>query len=84
LLLAVVMIVLASIAVSQTAKKLNAILQVLAGMAGGIAAGIAIGAAVGNGDLAGALAFLLMWCGGIWVSVRKIRRARSARSRGPN
>ena len=77
--LALIMIVLASIAVSQAAKKLKAGLQVLAGMAGGIAAGIVIGAASGNGVLAGHLAFLLMWCGGIWVSVRKIRRARSAR-----
>jgi hypothetical protein len=77
--LALIMIVLASIAVSKSANKLKFVLQVLAGMAVGFAAGIAIGAAFGNGFLAGALAFLLMWCGGIWVSVRRIRRARSIR-----
>jgi hypothetical protein len=80
LLLALIMIVLASIAVSQTAKKLKVSLQILAGTAVGIIAAIAIGAAFGNGVPAGDLSVLLPWCGGIWVSVREIRHARSARN----
>jgi len=79
-LLFLVLLVLAPMAISRSPLRLNAALHILAGMAVGVAAGIAVGAPSGSGELAGNLAFLLMFCGGIWVSVRKIRRARSARS----
>jgi hypothetical protein len=49
----------------------------------GLGVGIAIGAALGNGELAGHLAFELIWVGGIWASVRKIRRTRNARAEPP-
>jgi len=81
-LLFLVLLVLAPIAISQSSLRLKAALQILAGMAAGIAAGTGLGALSGSAELAAHLAFLLMFCGGIWVSVHKIRRARSARS-GP-
>src|ERR1700741_2743818 len=79
-LLFLVLLVLAPIAISQSSLRLKATLQILAGMAVGIAAGTALGALSRNGELAGNLAVVRMFCGGIWVSVRRIRRARSARS----
>jgi hypothetical protein len=82
-LLFLVLLVLAPIAISRSLLRLKAALQILAGMAAGLAAGIAFGTTSGNPELAGHLAFLLMLCGGIWVSVRKIRRARSARLAPP-
>jgi len=83
-LLFLVLLVLAPIAISQSSLRLKAALQILAGMAAGIAAGTGVGALSRSAELAGHLAFLLMFCGGIWVSVRKIRRARSARSGATN
>jgi len=79
-LLFLLLLVPALIGISRSLLKLKAALHILAGMAAGLAAGIAVGALSGSGKLAGHLAFLLMFCGGIWVSVRKIRRARSART----
>jgi hypothetical protein len=79
-LLFLVLLVLAPIAISRSPLRLKAALHILAGMATGLAAGIAIGAPSGSGELSGHLGFLLMFCGGIWVSVRKIRRARSPRA----
>jgi ABC-type transport system involved in cytochrome c biogenesis permease subunit len=76
-LLFLVLLALAPRAISRSPLRLKAALQILAGMAAGFAAGTAVGALSGSGELAGHLAFLLMWCGGIWVSVRKIRRAKS-------
>ena len=78
-LLLVVMFVLAPIAISRSILRLNAAGHILAGWAAGFAAGIALGELLGSAALAGHLAFLLMGCGGIWVSVRKIRRARNPR-----
>jgi hypothetical protein len=77
-LLFLVLLVLAPIAISRSPLRLKAALHILAGMAAGLAAGTALGWPSGSGELAGHLAFLLMLVGGIWVSVRKIRRARSA------
>jgi hypothetical protein len=82
-LLFVVMLVLAPITISRSLVRLKAALQILAGLAVGFATGSAIGALLGSAELAGHLAFLLMWCGAIWVSVRKIRRARNPRP-GPS
>ena len=82
-LLFLVLLVLAPIAISRSPLKLRAVLHVIAGMAAGLAAGMAVGALSGNGERAGHLAFLSMFCGGVWVSVRKIRRARSSRSGRP-
>jgi hypothetical protein len=76
-LLVLVLLVLAPIAISRSPLRLKAALHILAGMVAGLAAGTAVGAPSGSGELAGHLAFLLMLVGGIWVSVRKIRRARS-------
>jgi hypothetical protein len=81
-LLFLVLLVLAPIAISRSPLRLKAALHILAGMAAGLAAGTAVGAPSHSGELAGHLAFLLMLVGGIWVSVRKIRRARSARRYG--
>jgi len=81
-LLLLVLLVSAPVAISQSSLRLKAALQIVAGMAGGIAAGTGLGALFGSAELAGRLACLLMFCGGIWVSVHKIRRARRARS-GP-
>ena len=81
-LLFLVLLVLAPMAISRSPLRLKAVLHILAGMAAGLAAGIAVGAPSGSGELGGHLAFLLMLVGGIWVSVRKIRRARSARRYG--
>ena len=78
-LLALALLVLAPIAISRSPLRLKAALHILPGMVAGLAAGIAVGAPSGSGELAGHLSFLLMFCGGIWVSVRKIRRARSTR-----
>ena len=77
-LLFLVLLVLAPIAISRSPLKLKAALHILAGMAAGLAAGTAVGALSGGGELAGHLAFQTMPVGGIWVSVRKIRRAGSA------
>jgi hypothetical protein len=82
-LLFLVLLVLAPIAITRSPSKLKAALHILAGMAVGLGVGIAIGAALGNGELAGHLAFELIWVGGILVSVRKIRRTRNARAEPP-
>lgn len=84
LLLFLVMLVLAPVAISRCTLRLKAGLYILAGMVLGFATGAAIGALLGNGTLAGNLAFQLMWCGGIWASVRKIRCARNPRSAPTN
>ncbi len=81
-LLLLVLLFLAPKAIFRSPLRLKAALHILAGMAAGVAAGIAVGAPSGSGELGGHLAFLLMLVGGIWVSVRKIRRARSARRYG--
>ena len=78
LLLFLVILVLAPVAISRSSLRLRAGLYILAGMALGFATGAAIGALLGNGTLAGDLAFQLTWCGGIWASVRKIRRTRNS------
>ena len=79
-LLLLVMLVLAPVAVGMSSARLKTVGQIVLGMVAGIGTGIAIGAALGSAVLAGNLAFELMFCGGIWVSVRKIRRARRARA----
>lgn len=77
-LLLLVLLFLAPKAIFRSPLRLKAALHILAGMAAGVAAGIAVGAPSSSSELGGHLAFLLMFVGGIWVSVRKIRRARSA------
>jgi len=79
-LLFMVLLVIAPIAISRSPVRIKAALHIMAGGAVGLAAGIALGALLRNAELAGDLGFALMLCGGIWVSVRKIRRrANSAR-----
>ena len=79
-LLLLVLLVLATIAITLSSLRLKAALHILAGMTAGFAVGTGLGALLGSGELAAHLAFLITFCGGIWVSVRKIRRARTARS----
>ena len=71
------LLVTASMAVTKLPARLKVALHVLAGMAVGVAAGFALGAALGSGELAGDLGFMLLFCGGIWVSVRSIRQLRN-------
>ena len=66
--------VLATIAITLSSLRLKAALHILAGMATGFAAGTGLGVLLRSGELAAHLAFLITFCGGIWVSVRKIRR----------
>jgi len=79
-LLLLVLLVLATIAITLSSLRLKAALHILAGMTAGFAVGTGLGALLASGELAAHLAFLITFCGGIWVSVRKIRRARTARS----
>ncbi len=79
-LLALVMLVLAPVAIAKSSARLKALGHILLGMIAGIGAGIAIGAPSGSAELAASLSFQLMFLGGIWVSIRKIRRARSPRA----
>lgn len=79
-LLFLLLLVPALIGISRSPLKLRAALHILAGMAAGLATGMAAGALSGSVDQAGHLAFLLMFCGGLWVSVHKIRSSRSART----
>ena len=72
-LLLMVLLVVAPIAISRSSVRTKAALHIVAGAAVGLAAGIALGALLRNAQLAGDLGFALMFCGGIWVSVRKIR-----------
>jgi hypothetical protein len=82
-LLLLLLLVIAPIAISRSPLKLKAALHILAGMAAGFATGIVVGATSGGDELAAHLVFLLTFYGGNLVSVRKIRRARSARSGQP-
>lgn len=75
--LILVFLVLAPVSVSKSPQKLKVAAQILVGILVGFILGIAIGTAVGSDELAAALGFQLMWLGGIWVSVRKIRRSRN-------
>jgi hypothetical protein len=79
-LLFIVLLVVGPIAISRSPLKIKAALHILAGVAVGLAAGFALGALLRNAELAGDLGFALMFCGGIWVSVRKIRRVASPRT----
>lgn len=72
-----VLLVVAPIAISRSPTRIKAALHIVAGAAAGLAAGIALGALLRNAQLAGDLGFALMFCGGIWVSIRKIRRVAS-------
>jgi uncharacterized membrane-anchored protein len=74
------MLVLAPVAIAKSPARLKALGHILLGMIAGIGAGIAIGAPSGSAELAASLSFQLMFLGGIWVSIRKIRRARSPRA----
>lgn len=68
-LLCLVMLVLASVAVSLFSVRLKAALHILAGMAVGLASGVATGALFGGRELVGKLAWQLMCCGGIWRNI---------------
>jgi hypothetical protein len=65
--LLLLLLVIAPIAISRSPLKLKAALHILAGMAAGFATGIVVGATSGSDELAAHLAFLLTFCGGIYL-----------------
>lgn len=79
-LLFIVLLVVAPISISRSPVRIKTALHILAGGAVGLGAGIALGALLRNAALAGDLGFALMFCGGICVSVHKIRRVAKSRA----
>jgi len=79
IVLLLVLLVLAPKAIWRSPGRLKAALHILAGMVVGAAAGMAIGLPTRNAEFGGHIAAELFFCGGIFVAVHKIRRARNPR-----
>ncbi len=79
IVLLLVLLVLAPKAIWRSPGRLKAALHILAGMVVGAAAGMAIGLPTRNAEFGGHIAAELLFCGGIFVAVHKIRRARNPR-----
>jgi len=80
--LLLVLLVLATMAIWRSPLRLKAALHILAGVVVGAAAGMAIALPTRNAVFGGHLAAELSYCGGAFVAVHKIRRARKPRSDG--
>jgi hypothetical protein len=79
IVLLLVLLVLAPKAIWRSPLRLKAALHILAGMVVGAAAGMAIAFPTRNAEFGGHLGLQLLFCGGIFVAVHKIRRARNPR-----
>ena len=77
--LLLILLVLAPKAIWRSPQRLKAALHMLAGMVVGAAAGMAIALPTKNDEFGRHLIIELLFCGGIFVAVHKIRRARSSR-----
>jgi hypothetical protein len=63
----------ASFAISRSAARIKTVVWILVGLILGFLGGTGLGVALGSSEAAGHLAFLLMFCGALAVSIHKIR-----------